>query len=135
MHTSAPLRTTCLIVAVAAGTLALTACAPPSDCAPAPLTATLDISAAGATLEVAAAGVGCDPVTGDLYELTIVTDSGPYSLGTALPADDGSFRQSFPVPLGIIDTDEGVITVTGSSHDQCDDGADCGPYQVALPTP
>jgi len=135
MNTSAPLRTTCLILALAAGSLALTACAPPVNCTPAPLTASLDVTAAGAMLEVAAAGVDCDPVTGAGYDLTIVTAAGPYALGTALPADDGSFRQSFPVPLGIIDTDEGLITVKGSSYDQCDDGADCGPYQVELPTP
>ena len=135
MHTSAPLRTTSLVLALAAATAALTACAPPSDCVPAPLSASVTVDAAGATLDISAAGVACDPVTAEVYQVTIVSDAGPYSLGTAIPADDGSFTQSFPVPLGVVDVDNGIISVTGSSYDQCDDGADCGPYQVALPTP
>ena len=135
MHTSAPLRTTSLVLALAALTTALAACAPAEACVPAPLSASLTVSAAGATLEISAAGVACDPVIAEVYQVTIVSDAGPYSLGTAIPADDGSFRQSFPVPLGIVDVDNGVISVTGSSHDQCDDGADCGGYETALPTP
>ena len=135
MHSTAPLCTTCLTLALVIGASLLTACAPASSCVPAPLDASLEVTAAGATLAVSAAGVDCDPAIAEVYTLTIVTDAGPYSLGTAIPADDGSFTQSFPVPLGIVDVADGIITVEGSSYDQCDDGADCAGYQTALPTP
>ena len=133
MHPNAPLRTATLTLTLTALPALLTACAPVNDCVPAPLGASLQIDAAGASLTVEAAGVDCDPALGDTYTLSLVTDSGPYSLGTALPADDGSFTATFPVPLGVIDTPDGMITVSGSSYDTCDDGGDCPTYQVALP--
>ena len=135
MHSTAPLRTASLTLALIIGATLLTACAPAESCVPAPLDASLEVTAAGATLAVSAAGVDCDPAIAEVYTLTILTDAGPYALGTAIPADDGSFSQSFPVPLGIVDVEDGIITVAGSSFDQCDDGADCGGYETALPTP
>lgn len=133
MHTSAPLRSAALTLTLAVVAVSLIGCASTSNCEPAPLQASLEVTAAGAQLTLSAEGVDCDPVVGDTYSFTLTTESGPFALGTALPADDGSFTQTLNVPLGIIDDATGTISVTGSTLDNCSSGAGCPTYDVALP--
>lgn len=113
--------------------LCLTGCTTPSGCLPATLSVAPTTASAGGSVTLSSPAAKCslDYTSGHTYSIILTNKGVAGKPVTATVARDGAFSTEIPIPA---DFPHGTayLIVTGSPHDNCENGQSCAGYSTTI---